>query len=121
MSDRTAVASTFTADVSAVRSLVPQGPFLVKPDIPLNRSVITVGSGDKSRLHLVSSTISSAHALLVKSAGQTYIADLASRTGIQINGKPTSFSYLKPGDRLQIGRFVFRFRSPQASTNFPPS
>src|SRR5579862_2024712 len=102
MSDRTTAISADKVDASAVPTLVPQGPFLGKPDIPLNRSVITVGSGDKSRLHLVSSTISSAHALLVKSAGQTYIADLASRTGIQINGKLSSFSYLKPGDRLQI-------------------
>ncbi len=118
MPDQLSRNSSATVDASAVPSLIPQGSFLGKPEIALNRPVITVGSADSSRLHLVSSTVSHAHALIVRSDGQTYIADLASRSGVQVNGQTTAFAYLKSGDRVQIGRFVFRFRAPESSS--PP-
>jgi pSer/pThr/pTyr-binding forkhead associated (FHA) protein len=118
MPDQSARNSSATVNASSVPSLVPQGSFLGKPEIALNRPVITVGSADTSRLHLVSSTVSHAHALIVRSDGQTYIADLASRSGVQVNGQTTPFAYLKSGDRVQIGRFVFRFRAPESSA--PP-
>ena len=82
-----------------------------QPDIPLNRPVTTVGSNENARLHLVSRTVSKGHAILVNNGAGTYVADLASRTGVLVNGKLVKEYELNNGDRLQIGKFVFRYRS----------
>jgi pSer/pThr/pTyr-binding forkhead associated (FHA) protein len=91
--------------------LVPQGVLANQPEVPLDRPVTTVGSNDNARLHLVSRTVSKGHAIFVNSGGVTYVADLASRTGVLVNGKLIRDVDLKNGDRVQIGKFVFRYRS----------
>jgi pSer/pThr/pTyr-binding forkhead associated (FHA) protein len=95
--------------------LVPQGEFAGKPDLPLDRPVTTCGSRHTCRLHLLSRSVSKAHALFVQNSGTVYVADLASRSGVLVNGKPLPFSDLKTGDRVQIGKFTFRFRAPKTA------
>jgi pSer/pThr/pTyr-binding forkhead associated (FHA) protein len=101
--------------------LVPQAALAGQPDIPLDRPVTTVGSNDNARLHLVSRTVSKGHAIFVNSGGVTYVADLASRTGVIVNGKLIKDLDLKTGDRVQIGKFVFRYRSPANLAPPPPA
>ena len=96
--------------------LVPQGALQGQPDVPLNRPVTTVGSNENARLHLVSRTVSKGHAVFVNNGPGTYVADLASRTGVLLNGKLVKDAELKSGDRVQIGKFVFKYR---AATNAP--
>ncbi len=99
--------------------LIPQGVLAGQSDVPLDRPVTTVGSNENARLHLVSRTVSKGHAIFVNSNGSTYVADMASRTGVLLNGKLVKDAELKTGDRVQIGKFVFRYRSPAATA--PPS
>src|SRR4051794_5952458 len=99
--------------------LVPQGEFAGKPDLPLDRPVTTVGSRHTCRIHLLSRSVSKAHALFVNSGGTIYVTDLASRAGVQVNGKPVKQAELKTGDRVQIGKFLFRYRAPKSSS--PPA
>jgi pSer/pThr/pTyr-binding forkhead associated (FHA) protein len=94
----------------------PQGPALIvlgrhsgTPPIALTRPAIIIGSRSNARIHLVSSKISRAHALLVQDSGITYIRDLASRTGVQINDEPVREALLHDGDIIGIGSFQFRF------------
>ena len=96
--------------------LVPQGALAGRPDIPLDRAVTTIGSSETSRLHLISRTVSKSHALLVNSNGGTYVADVASRTGVLVNGKVVHDVELKTGDRVQIGKFLFRYRAPTTAS-----
>jgi pSer/pThr/pTyr-binding forkhead associated (FHA) protein len=91
--------------------LVPQGALAGQPDIPLKRAVTTVGSSETCRLVLQSRTISRNHAVFLVDGPSTYLADLASRTGVLVNGKPIREVELKAGDRIQVGKFVFRYRS----------
>jgi pSer/pThr/pTyr-binding forkhead associated (FHA) protein len=99
--------------------LIPQGALLGQPDVPLDRPVTTVGSNENARLHLVSRTVSKGHAIFVNNGPSTYVADLASRTGVLVNGKLVKDADLKTGDRVQIGKFVFRYRSPAKSPRGP--
>src|SRR3954454_16425744 len=105
-----------TAGSRTTPVLVPQGDFAGKPDLPLDRPVTTCGSRHTCRLHLLSRSVSKAHALFVNSGGTTYVTDLASRTGVQVNGKPIKQAELKTGDRVQIGKFLFRYRAPKTAT-----
>jgi pSer/pThr/pTyr-binding forkhead associated (FHA) protein len=110
---------------AAAPVLVPLGVLAGRPDIPLDRPVTTIGSSEVSRLRLVSRTVSRSHALLVNNNGVIYVADLASRTGVIVNGKVVHDCELKTDDELQIGKFLFRYRSPTrikptASVPAPP-
>ncbi len=91
--------------------LVPQEALAGQPDIPLNRSVTTVGSSETCRLVLQSRTISRHHAVFLVDGATVFVADLASRTGVLVNGKPVHEAELNAGDRVQIGKFTFRFRN----------
>jgi pSer/pThr/pTyr-binding forkhead associated (FHA) protein len=97
--------------------LIPQGALAGQPDVPLNRPVTTVGSNETARLHLVSRTVSKGHAIFVNSGNGTYVADLASRTGVLVNGKLVKDAELKNADRIQIGKFVFRYRGASTSAS----
>jgi pSer/pThr/pTyr-binding forkhead associated (FHA) protein len=79
------------------------------PPIALTRPAIVIGSRSNARIHLVSSKISRAHALLIQDSGVTYIRDLASRTGVQINDEPVREALLHDGDIIGVGSFRFRF------------
>jgi pSer/pThr/pTyr-binding forkhead associated (FHA) protein len=99
--------------------LVPQATLLGQPDVPLDRPITTIGSNESARLHLVSRTVSKGHAIFVNSNGGTYVADMASKTGVLVNGKLVREADLKTGDRVQIGKFVFRYRTPPNTGTAP--
>lgn len=92
-------------------ALIPTGDYARKPPIPLTRPVTVVGSRNNCRIHLISSTVSKAHCLLVLTDTGCYVADLASRTKTIVNGKPVQEHDLRDGDELTIGRFTFRFKA----------
>ncbi|WP_428936789.1 FHA domain-containing protein [Fontivita pretiosa] len=90
-------------------ALIPMGHHAGKPPIPLVRPVSVVGSRSSARIHLISSSVSKAHALLVRSDARTYIRDLASRTGVIVNGQQVREAILSDGDEIQIGKFTFKY------------
>lgn len=100
-------------------ALVPLGAHTGKPPIPLKRPVLLVGSRNIAHLHLMSSKVSKAHALIINSDGKIYIRDLASRTHVYVNNKQVREADLQHGDQLRIGSFVFRVVIPQ-SWRTPP-
>ncbi len=100
--------------------LVPQEALTGQPDVPLSRAVTVVGSAETCRLALQSRTVSRHHAVFLVDHGTTVVADLASRTGVLVNAKPVHEAELKPGDRVQIGKFVFRYRSADVPPTDPP-
>ena len=101
--------------------LVPQEALTGQPDVPLNRSVTVVGTTDTCRLRLNSRTVSRHHAVFLVDGGTVVVADLASRTGVLVNAKPVHEAELKSGDRVQIGKFSFRFRSADVPAKTAPT
>src|SRR5687768_7998608 len=100
------------ASSSGTPSLVPQGAHLGQPAMPLGRPVTIVGSRHRSHLHLVSRSISKAHALIVSTDAGHYIRDLASRTHVIVNGKPVKEAVLRNRDEIKIGSFTFKYSDP---------
>src|SRR4051812_11852746 len=96
-------------------TLTPTGHFAGKPTLPISRSVTLIGSRKQARLQLISSSVSQNHALIVNADSGPYIRDLASRSGIQVNGQQAKELALNDGDEISVGRFTFRFNeSPNA-------
>src|SRR5687767_11925097 len=101
------------APSASVPTLVPAGSHAGKPALPLGRPVTLIGSRHRAHLHLLSRSVSKAHALIINcGAGGIYIRDLASRTHVIVNGNAVKEQELKHGDTIQIGSFTFRFRDP---------
>jgi pSer/pThr/pTyr-binding forkhead associated (FHA) protein len=90
-------------------AMLPLGHHEGKPPIPLLRPVIVIGSRSSARIHLVSHTVSKAHALLIRSRGRYYLRDLASRSKLIINEDEVREADLDDGDIIKIGSFVFKY------------
>jgi pSer/pThr/pTyr-binding forkhead associated (FHA) protein len=107
-------------------ALQPLGHHTGKPPIPLHRPVTLIGSRSNARIHLTSSSVSKAHALIVKDGPIAYIRDLASRTHVYVGGEEVRDHDLQDGDLIKIGKFTFKFtvgqeRPAQAGpTHLPP-
>src|SRR4051812_29804454 len=99
-------------------TLTPTGHFAGKPTLPISRSVTLIGSRKQARLQLISSTVSTNHALIVNADSGPYIRDLASREHTMVNGIEVKEGTLSDGDEITIGRFSFRFN---ASPHTQPS
>jgi pSer/pThr/pTyr-binding forkhead associated (FHA) protein len=89
--------------------LLPLGHHEGKPLIQLLRPVWVVGSRSNARLHLLSQSVSKAHALLVRSNGRFYIRDLASRAKTFVNNNLIHEADLTDGDTIDIGTFKFKY------------
>ena len=97
------------------RIAAPAGAHAGKPSLPLQRLAIVVGGDKHCHLHLVSSTISRHHAIIIAAADGVYIHDLASRTKIHVNDEQVLETVLNNGDVIRIGRFIFNFAAPARS------
>jgi pSer/pThr/pTyr-binding forkhead associated (FHA) protein len=94
--------------------LIPLGSHAGTPPIPIKRPTTLIGSRqDIVRLHLQSSTVSKAHAVIVLNRWGCYIHDLSSRTKTWVNGKDVVEADLRDGDLIQIGRFKFKYVAPK--------
>ena len=90
-------------------TLAPQGEYAGGPPIKLTKPVVVVGGEEHCHLHLVSSTVSRHHALIVRETDRVYVCDLGSRAKVLINGEPQREAELADGDELRIGKFSFKF------------
>jgi pSer/pThr/pTyr-binding forkhead associated (FHA) protein len=92
--------------------LIPLGLHAKNQPIKLGRPVYVLGSKQQCRIHLVSSSVSNTHAVLVQTRHITYIRDLCSRTHVYVNGDEVTEAVLHDGDLLTIGRFQFKYQGP---------
>src|SRR5258708_35700130 len=91
-----------------VPALVPQGKHEGKPSMSLRRVITVIGSRSRAHLHLLSSSVSKSHAVVIHNDDHScYIRDLASRTHVLINGEPVNEADLRDGDIVRIGAFTF--------------
>ena len=118
-------ASSRAAGPSAFASLVPTGAYAHLPPIPLHRPITLIGSRRTARIHLNSTDVSRAHALLVVRAdGTAHLRDLHSRVGTLVDGRAITEHRLRDGEQIAIAGFSFTFRDragpPQPGPTEPP-
>jgi pSer/pThr/pTyr-binding forkhead associated (FHA) protein len=66
-------------------------------------------------IHLPEPSVSLRHAEIDVRVDGVFITNLISTNGVQVNGQDVSIQRLAPGDRLQLGRAVLEYRSPETS------
>src|SRR5437762_7257656 len=83
-----------------------------KTVIPIVRDEITIGRQDGNTIRLTERNVSRRHARLLQQNGVIYIEDLASFTGVKVNGaRITSVMPVRDGDQMQIGDYKIVLRS----------
>src|SRR6476660_1153815 len=91
-------AATSKASPPTMPVLIPQGAHAGKPGMPLHRPFILIGSRNRAHVHLVSHTVSRAHAAIISTAHGSYVRDLGSRTHTFVNGRPVKEAPLRHAD-----------------------
>ena len=98
---------------SSLPVLIPQGAYAGSAPIKLGWPAFVLGSKDRCRIKLVSSTVSGTHALLVQTRHTTFIRDLCSRSHVFVNGKQVKEAELNDGDLIAIGKFTLKYQGPK--------
>ena len=110
-------AAPFSATPSPEREFLPGEAWLQvlrgnlpTPYIQLNLDDFAIGRGSKNHLQLSDQSVSRSHARLRYAQGSWFIQDQNSAGGIYVNGTPVKATRLKPGDKIEIGEYLFEFR-----------
>jgi pSer/pThr/pTyr-binding forkhead associated (FHA) protein len=88
--------------------------------IPLIRDEMTIGRQDGNTIRLTERNISRKHARLVRQNGTMYVEDLASYTGVRVNGaRIVAMTPVAEGDEVQIGdyKLMVRLDRPAVAVN----
>jgi pSer/pThr/pTyr-binding forkhead associated (FHA) protein len=84
--------------------------------VPLARDEITIGRLEGNTIRLTERNVSRRHARLVRQNGALYIEDLASFTGVRVNGaKIATPTPLRDGDEVQIGDYRLALRGDRTT------
>ena len=84
--------------------------------VPLARDEITIGRLEGNTIRLTERNVSRRHARLLRQNGALYIEDLASFTGVRVNGtKIAAATPLREGDEVQIGDYRIALRGERTT------
>jgi len=91
----------------------------VLQEMTLSKERITVGRRPHNDLIIDSLAISAEHAVIVTILGDSYLEDLNSTNGTQINGQPVRKHFLQDNDVVELAQYRIRYiaKSPDTSTN----
>ncbi|HEX4404678.1 MAG TPA: FHA domain-containing protein [Polyangia bacterium] len=88
--------------------------------IPLVRDEMTIGRQDGNTIRLTERNISRKHARLLRQNGTMYVEDLASFTGVRVNGaRIVAVTPVAEGDEVEIGdyKLMVRVDRPPVASN----
>jgi pSer/pThr/pTyr-binding forkhead associated (FHA) protein len=71
--------------------------------------VVSVGRSSRNALVLEDKSLSRTHCEIASVNGRFILVNHARTNGTMVNGKPVGEAFLKPGDRILVGRVELRF------------
>src|SRR4051812_35347542 len=87
-----------------------------KTVVQLVRDEMTIGRQEGNTIRLTERNVSRRHARLVRQNGAMYVEDLASFTGVRVNGtKIAAVTAVQEGDEVQIGDYKLMLRAERVS------
>jgi outer membrane biosynthesis protein TonB/pSer/pThr/pTyr-binding forkhead associated (FHA) protein len=105
--------------------IMGKGPEEVKKTFRVNKRRILVGSALSSDIRIQQNSVSNVHAVVeMDEKGHAHVFDMASETGVFVNGKKVLSEELKDGDELKIGFATLTFGKQavsDAQAQLPPS
>ncbi|PRC91003.1 FHA domain-containing protein [Solimicrobium silvestre] len=78
-------------------------------EIPINKVKITIGRRPSNDVVLNHLAISGEHAVIETHSNDSFLEDLNSTNGTQVNGQPVKRHFLQNGDVISLAKYKLRF------------
>lgn len=82
-------------------------------EYPLNKERITIGRKAHNDIVIDNLAVSGEHAAVVTILNDSFLDDLDSTNGVEVNGKPTKKHFLQNNDVIEIGKYKLKYITDQ--------
>lgn len=87
---------------------------VVIKEYPLNKERMTVGRKAHNDIVIDNLAVSGEHAAIVTILHDSFLEDLDSTNGLEVNGAPTKKHFLQNNDLIEIGKYKLKYVNDQA-------
>ncbi len=84
-------------------------------EYPLNKERITIGRKAHNDIAIDNLAVSGEHAAIVTILHDSFLEDLDSTNGLEVNGTPTKKHFLQNNDVIEIGKYKLKYINDQVS------
>jgi pSer/pThr/pTyr-binding forkhead associated (FHA) protein len=88
---------------------------VVIKEYPLNKERITIGRKAHNDIVIDNLAVSGEHAAVVTILHDSFLEDLNSTNGLEVNGVPTKKHFLQNNDLIEIGKYKLKYLNDQVS------
>ncbi len=88
-------------------------------EYPLNKERMTIGRREHNDIAIDNLAVSGEHAAIVTILHDSFLEDLDSTNGLEVNGTPTKKHFLQNNDVIGIGKYKLKYISDQVSQTTP--
>ncbi|OGS93053.1 MAG: hypothetical protein A2061_01885 [Gallionellales bacterium GWA2_59_43] len=88
---------------------------VVIKEYPLNKERMTIGRKAHNDIVIDNLAISGEHAAIVTILNDSFLEDLDSTNGLEVNGVPTKKHFLQNSDLIEIGKYKLKYINDQVS------
>jgi pSer/pThr/pTyr-binding forkhead associated (FHA) protein len=91
----------------------------VLKEYPLNKERMTIGRKPHNDIIIDNLAVSGEHAAIVTILHDSFLEDLDSTNGLEVNGTPTKKHFLQNNDVIGIGKYKLKYISDQVTQSAP--
>jgi len=88
-------------------------------EYPLNKERMTIGRKTHNDITIDNLAVSGEHAAVVTILHDSFLEDLDSTNGLEVNGKPTKKHFLQNNDVIEIGKYKLKYVNDQVTQTSP--
>jgi pSer/pThr/pTyr-binding forkhead associated (FHA) protein len=88
-------------------------------EYPLNKERITIGRKAHNDIIIDNLAVSGEHAAIVTILNDSFLEDLDSTNGLEVNGKATKKHFLQNNDVIEIGKYKLKYITDQITQTTP--
>ena len=88
-------------------------------EYPLNKERITIGRKAHNDIIIDNLAVSGEHAAVVTILNDSFLEDLDSTNGLEVNGKPAKKHFLQNNDVIEIGKYKLKYITDQITQTTP--
>lgn len=91
----------------------------VVKEYPLNKERMTIGRKPHNDIAIDNLAVSGEHAAIVTILNDSFLEDLDSTNGLEVNGTPTKKHFLQNNDVIGIGKYKLKYITDQVTQSVP--
>src|SRR5665811_504931 len=84
-------------------------------EYPLNKERMTIGRKAHNDIIIDNLAVSGEHAAIVTILNDSFLEDMDSTNGLEVNGKPTKKHFLQNNDVIEIGKYKLKYINDQVT------